>query len=104
MLLIRDIMYCKPGKVKPMVEKFLAMSKVNERMGMPKMRVLTDVSAERYWTVVSEMEVESLTAFEQMFVNMQQQNSDDMKEFENIMKGYHDLVEHGRREIYKVEA
>jgi hypothetical protein len=104
MLLIRDIMYCKPGKVKPMVEKFLAMSKINVKLGMPKMRVLTDVSAERYWTVVSEMEVESLTVFEQMFVNMQQQNSEDMKQFEEIMKGYHDLVVKGRRGIYKIEA
>jgi hypothetical protein len=104
MLLIRDIMYCKPGKVKPMVEKFLAMSKINLKLGMPKMRVLTDVSAERYWTVVSEMEVESLSVFEQMFVNMQQQNSEDMKQFEEIMKGYHDLVVKGRREIYKIEA
>jgi len=32
------------------------------------------------------------------------QNSEDMKEFESIMKGYHDLVDHGRREIYKIEA
>jgi hypothetical protein len=104
MLLIRDIMYCKPGKVKPMVEKFVAMSKINQKLGMPKMRVLTDVSAERYWTVVSEMEVESLAVFEQMFVNMQQQDSEDMKQFEEIMKGYHDLVVKGRREIYKIEA
>ncbi len=28
----------------------------------------------------------------------------DLKEFESIMKGYHDLVEHGRREIYKIEG
>ena len=39
MLLIRDIMYCKPGKVRPMVEKFLAMSKLGVKMGMPRMRV-----------------------------------------------------------------
>ena len=103
MLLIRDIMYCKPGKVKAMVEKFVAMSKINVRTGMPKMRVLTDVSAERYWTVVSEMEVASLAEFEKMFADMSQ-NSPEAKEFEEIMKGYHDLVEHGRREIYKIEA
>src|SRR4051794_32591648 len=53
MLLIRDIMYCKPGKVRPMVEKFVAMAKLNEKKKMPRMRVMTDVSAERYWTVVS---------------------------------------------------
>jgi hypothetical protein len=99
MLLIRDIMYCKPGKVRPMIEKFLAMKKLGEKKGMENMRVMTDVSAERYWTVVSEMEVPSLEAFMAMGPN-----SDEMKEFEEIMKGYHDLVDHGRREIYKIEG
>ena len=99
MLLIRDIMYCKPGKVRPMVEKMLAMSKLTERMGMGKMRVLTDVSAERFWTIVTQFEVESLDAFMAMG-----QDGDDMKEFEQIMKGYHDLVDSGRREIYTIEA
>ena len=99
MLLIRDIMYCKPGKVRPMVEKFVAMAKLSEKKGMPKMRVMTDLSAERYWTVVSEMEVESMEAFMAMM-----QNADDAKEFDAIMKGYHDLVESGRREIYTVEG
>ena len=26
------------------------------------------------------------------------------KEFEKIMEGYHDLVDHGRREIYRIEG
>jgi hypothetical protein len=103
MLLIREIMYCKPGKVRTLVEKFLAMNKLGVKMGMPSMRVMTDVSAERYWTVVSEMETPSLEAFEKM-MSGQGQNEADMKEFEVIMKGYHDLVDHGRREIYKLEG
>lgn len=98
MLLIRDIMYCKPGKVRPMVERFLRMAKLGEAKGMGKMRVLTDVSAERYWTVVSEIEVPSLEAF------MAMGQGDEMKEFDEIMKGYHDLVDHGRREIYTIEG
>jgi hypothetical protein len=98
MLLIRDIMYCKPGKVRPMVDKFLAMAKLGEEAGMGKMRVLTDVSAERFWTIVSEVEVPSLEAFMGMG-----QNTEQMKKFEEIMKGYHDLVDHGRREIYTIE-
>ena len=36
MYLIRDIMYCKPGKVRPMVEKFVAMSKLGEKHGGPR--------------------------------------------------------------------
>src|SRR4030095_6209873 len=66
MFLIRDIMYCKPGKVRPMVDKFLAMSKLGEKAGMPKMRVLTDFAGEQYWTIVAEMEVPTLDAFEKM--------------------------------------
>ena len=99
MLVIRDIMYCKPGKVRALVEKFSAMSKLNEKRVMPKMRVMTDVAAERYWTVVSEMEVASIESFMAMM-----QNPEDAKEFESIMKGYHDLVDYGRREIYTLEA
>ncbi len=103
MLLIRDIMYCKPGKVRPMVEKFVAMSKLGEKSGMPRMRVMTDMCAERYWTVVAEMEVEDMQTFEQMMTSIQT-SDEDAKQFEEIMKGYHDLVESGRREIYKVEG
>ncbi|HEU6451167.1 MAG TPA: hypothetical protein VFT57_07075 [Gemmatimonadaceae bacterium] len=103
MLVIRDIMYCKPGKVRPMVEKFVAMSKLGEKSGMPRMRVMTDMCAERYWTVVAEMEVEDLQTFEQMMTSIQA-SDEDAKKFEEIMKGYHDLVDSGRREIYKVEG
>ncbi len=97
MLMIREIMYCKPGKVRPMVEKFVAMSAVMERKGLGKMRVMTDVSAERYWTIVAEFEVESLDKF------MAMDSSPERKEIEPLMQGYHDLVDKGRREIYKIE-
>ena len=103
MLLVREIMYCKPGKVRPMVEKFLAMSKLGQKSGMPRMRVMTDFCAERYWTIVSEMEVASVEEFERMMQGAGQ-NKEDMQEMEKIMKGYHDLVEYGRREIYKIES
>ena len=98
MLLIRDIFYCKPGKVRPMIEKFVEMGKIGEKKGWGKMRVMTDVSAEQYWTIVAEMEVESMDEFMK-----QMDDPEAMKEFEPIMKGYHDLVDRGRREIYKIE-
>ena len=105
MMLVREIMYCKPGKVRPMIEKFLAMDKLGVKAGWPKMRVMTDFSGERYWTLVAEMEVTNLKAFEDMMSGqMPGQSEQDQKEFENIMKGYHDLVDHGRREIYKIEG
>ncbi len=59
---------------------------------------LTDVSAERYWTVVSEMEVASLEEYTKT-----SRESMQRKEFQETMKGYHDLIESGRREIYMLE-
>lgn len=103
MYLIREIMYCKPGKVRPMVEKFLAMSKLSPKVGMPPMRVMTDFCAERYWTIVAEMEVSDLQALERM-TSQPQGSAEDMKQMEELMKGYHDLVDYGKREIYKIEG
>jgi hypothetical protein len=103
MLLIREIFSCKPGKVRPMVDKFLAMNKLSAKAGMPKMRVMTDFVAERYWTVVAEMEVASMAEFERMMQGGGQ-DAAAMKEMEAIMKDYHDLVVSGRREVYKIEA
>jgi hypothetical protein len=98
MFLVRDIMYCRPGKARAMVEKFVALSKLSQQMGMGSMRIMTDVSAERYWTVVSEMEVESLEQYTET-----SRKTMEIKEVQDVMKGYHDLVDHGRREIYVIE-
>jgi heme-degrading monooxygenase HmoA len=99
MYLVRDIMYCKPGQARPMVKKFLALSALSKQMGFGSMRVMTDVSAERYWTVVSEMEVSSLAAFTEMATK-----AGENADFRAAMQGYHDLVESGRREIYTIET
>jgi hypothetical protein len=98
MFLIRDIMYCKPGKARAMVEKFLALSKASAQLGFGSMRVMTDVCAERYWTVVSEVEVSSLEQFAEM-----SRKTMEIKEVQQAMQGYHDLLDHGRREIYMLE-
>src|SRR5690606_6224189 len=104
MLLAREIMYCKPGKVRPMVEKFVAMSKLMERSGQPPRRGMSDVVADRYWTLVAEFEVESLDDFEKMMRGEgEPMDEDAQKEMEELMKGYHDLVDVGRREIYRLE-
>ena len=104
MLLIREVMYCKPGKVRALVDKFLAMNQLSAKAGMPKMRVMTDFCAEQYWTLVAEMEVASMAEFERMMQGGGGQNAEAMKEMEAIMKDYHDLVVSGRREVYKIEG
>jgi hypothetical protein len=103
MLLVREIMYCKPGKVRPMVEKFGAMDKLGQKAGMPRMRVMTDFCGERYWTIVAEMEVSSVDEFERMLQGTEQ-SAEALKEMERLMEGYHDLIDFGRREIYKIEG
>lgn len=99
MFLVRDIMYCKPGRVREMVQKFLAVGKAGEKLGFKAMRVMTDVCAERYWTVVAEVEVDNLEQFAEMT-----RKTMEIKEVQEAMKGYHDLIVKGRREIYQLES
>lgn len=102
MLLIREVFHCRPGKVRPLIEKFKAMSKLPQSAGMGKTRLLTDFAGDRYWTVITEFEVEDLKAFEAM-MSGEGMSEADGKELERIMQGYHDLVDHGHREIYRIE-
>lgn len=98
MFLVRDIMYCKPGQVRPMVEKFLALSKLGQELDLGPMDVMTDVTAERYWTVVTQVELESLDTYEAITRKAMENPA-----FQQAMAGYHDHVVEGRREIYKIE-
>jgi hypothetical protein len=99
MYVIRETMHCKPGRVRPMVERFKAMGSALEKVGLERPRLLTDLSGAQYWTVVAEFEVDDLATFFEM---------DDKAMAEagaaEIMAGYHDDVDHGGREIYKVES
>jgi hypothetical protein len=44
MYVIREVLQCKPGKVRQMVEKFRAISTALKDMGHEPMRLLTDVT------------------------------------------------------------
>jgi hypothetical protein len=99
MLLIRDIFFCKPGLVRPLVDKFRKMNAASQRLGLGSARLMTDLSAERYWTVVSEWEVKSLEEFNEMMGK-----SMENKELQELMKGYHELIDSGRRETYTIET
>jgi hypothetical protein len=98
MFLIRETMHCKPGMVRPMVERFKAMAAIMEKVGMRRPRILTDVSGQPYWTVMLEIEVDTVQAFFEMDEQAMAAAGADA-----IMAGYHDLVDHGRREIFKIE-
>jgi hypothetical protein len=96
---IREILNCKPGKVRPMLEKFRAISSAVEQKGQEPLRLLTDVTGERFWTLVSEARAERI----EDFFSMEQELMQDER-LRELMADYHDLVESGRREIYRIES
>ena len=99
MYVIREVLNCKPGKVRQMVEKFRSISAVLKDMGQEPLRVLTDVTGEPYWTVVSEIRVEKIDDFFTM-----EQKLMTNETLRKTMADYHELVDRGRREIYRIES
>ena len=67
MYVIREVLNCKPGKVRQMVDKFRQISMVLKEMGYEPMRLLTDVTGEPYWTVIAEAKVDKIDDFFAMF-------------------------------------
>ena len=61
--------------------------------------LLTDVSGEPYWTIIAEASVEQIDDF---FAMEETLTANDT--IRKAMADYHDLVENGRREIYRVES
>ncbi len=99
MFLVREIMHCRPGKAGELVKRFKQLEPLMKEMGAKEpQRVMTDMSGERFWTVVSEVSVDSL----ENYLQLTRQTMTDPRA-QKIMQGYHELVESGRREIYKVE-
>ena len=99
MFLIREVMHCRPGKAGELVKRFKQLEPIMKELGANRaQRVLTDMSGEPYWTVVAEQEVDSL----QQYLDGTRTMMGDARA-QKIMQGYHDFVERGRREIFKIE-
>ena len=98
MYVIREILNCKPGKVRQMVEKFRGISTVLKEMGREPLRVLTDVTGEPYWTLIAEAQVEKIDDFFAMEHTLMSNAT-----LQKTMADYHELVASGRREIYRIE-
>ena len=96
MLLIHEVFHCRPGKVRPLLEKFQAMNRIMANAGQGNMRLMTDFSGERYWTLVAEFETPGMAEFEKMMQG-EGMSEADTKEFERLMEGYHDLIDSGHR-------
>ena len=91
MYLVRDIFQCKPGKAGELAAKFKkTFPSMETEDRFRNCRVLVDA-------VVLECEFESLADFEHHLAEYGRR--DDVRE---AMAGYMDLVEGGRREIFRV--
>jgi hypothetical protein len=99
MYIVREVLHCKPGKVRQMVEKFKVISSVLTELGHEPLRLLSDVSGEPFWTVVAEAKVATIDQF--FSVEQQLMANETLR---TAMADYHDLVENGRREIYRIES
>ena len=99
MYVIREVLNCKPGQVRPMVEKFRTISAVLESAGHEPLRVLTDVTGEPFWTVVVEATVEKIDDFLALEGSLRTNET-----VRKTMADYHDLLDRGRREVYRIEG
>ena len=99
MYVIREVLNCKPGKVRQMAEKFRQISRLLKDMGHEPMRLLTDVSGGPYWTIVAETRVEKIDDF--FVLERTLMANEDLRK---TMADYHELVASGRREIYRLES
>ena len=98
MYVIREVVNCKPGKVREMVEKFTTISAALRDLGQQPLRLMTDVSGEPFWTLVAEASVERVDDF--FAIEKKLMANDAVRA---SMANYHDLVVSGRREIYHIE-
>jgi hypothetical protein len=99
MYLIREVLHCRPGRVRPMVDKFKAISKALTELGQPPLRLLTDATGEPFWTLVAEAPVDKIEDF--FALEQKLMANEDLRK---TMADYHELVVDGRREIYRIES
>ncbi len=95
MFVIRNVFRCRPGKAGAVAEKFRAAHELMRDTGIEP-RIMIDEVAD-FWTVVVEVEVEDLAEFGR--VMHERGSREDVKA---AMSGYLEMVESGRREIYRV--
>jgi len=96
MIIVHDIFICKPGNASKMAKLFKEVMEGNKEL----VNIMTDMTGQ-YNKVVMVSKFDNLTAYEQSWEKMKEQ-SEEMKQMMEKMKGYTDLYLTGSREIYQV--
>jgi hypothetical protein len=99
MYMIREVIQCKPGKVRELADKFRAVNALMLDHGIETFSLYTDYTGAPFWTLVVQREFEGIEAAQEL--ESQVFGWDAAKE---AFSGYHDLIVEGRREIYKVAS
>lgn len=94
MIVVRDVFQAKYGRGDELVALFQELIPAAQAAGMGEMSIMTDLSG-RFFTIVTEEQVESLAAYEQ--------SRDKLfaaPEFEGWFARMMEIVESGSREFY----
>ena len=96
MIIIHEIFVCKPGKASILAKLFKEVTADSAEI----VNIMTDITG-KFNRVIMEFKYDSLNAYEQYF-QQYMQDSKEVQQMKNKMKGYQDLYLTGSREIYKV--
>ena len=95
MIIVHDIFICKPGNASKLAKLFKETMVNNKEL----VNIMTDMTGQ-YNRVVLVSKFENLTAYEQSWEKYK--DSEEMKKFQETMKGYTEMYQTGSREIYQV--
>jgi heme-degrading monooxygenase HmoA len=96
MIIVHDIFICKPGNASKLAKMFKEAMAGNKEL----VNIMTDMTGQ-YNKVVMVSQFDNLSAYEKSFEKYKQE-SPELKEMMEKMKGYHDMYLTGCREIYQV--
>lgn len=93
MFVVRNVFKCKPGQAKSLVDR---LQKAMSLMPAFQQRILVDYIG-NFWTVVLEIEVQDLNAYEEQYKQYV-----DQADVQEAMSGYMESVESGYREVFRL--
>ncbi len=96
MIIVHDIFICKPGNASKLAKMFKEAMVGN----IDLVNIMTDMTGE-FNRVIMVSKHDSLSAYEESFKKYME-DTDEMKNMKEKMKGYKDMYLTGSREIFQV--
>lgn len=96
MIIVHDILVCKPGNASKMAKLLKEVMADNKEL----VNIMTDMTGQ-FNRVIMVSKFDSLAAYEKSWEDMSK-NEEEMKKMKEKMANYHEMYLTGSREIYKV--